>query len=123
MAEPLDGPHLLSQQHDARVFAEGAVVTELEEYQRARDRVQEVKGFYAHAVMFLVANAALAILNLTTLKKNDGAIWFIWPLIGWGVVLVVHAISVFGIGRFLGRGWEQRQIQRELDRRHKDPRT
>ena len=105
------------------MFAEGAVVTELEEYQRARDRVQEVKGFYAHAVMFLVANAALAILNLTTLKKNDGAIWFIWPLIGWGVVLVVHAISVFGIGRFLGRGWEQRQIQRELDRRHKDPRT
>ena len=98
-------------------------MTELEEYQEARDRVQEVKGFYAHAVMFLVANAALAILNLTTLEKNDGVIWFIWPLIGWGVVLVVHAISVFGIGQFLGRGWEQHQIQRELDRRHKDPRT
>ena len=95
-------------------------MTELEEYQKARDRVQEGKGFYAHAVMFLVANAALAILNLTTLEKNDGVIWFIWPLIGWGVVLVVHAISVFGIGRFLGRGWEQRQIQKELDRRHTD---
>jgi len=96
-------------------------MTELEEYQKARDRVQEVKGFYAHAVMFLVANVALAVLNLATFKKNDGIIWFIWPLIGWGVVLVVHAISVFGIGRFPGRGWEQRQIQRELDRRHKNP--
>jgi len=96
-------------------------MTELEEYQKARDRVQEGKGFYAHAVMFLVANVALAVLNLATFKKSDGIIWFIWPLIGWGVVLVVHAISVFGIGRFLGRGWEQRQIQRELDRRHKNP--
>jgi 2TM domain len=96
-------------------------VTELEEYQKARDRVQEVKGFYAHAVMYLVANAALAVLNLATLKKNDGIIWFIWPLIGWGIVLVVHAISVFGIGWFLGRGWEQHQIQRELDRRHNNP--
>jgi hypothetical protein len=105
------------------MFAGGAVMTELEEYQRARDRVQEVKGLYAHAVMYLVANVALAILNLTTLEKNDGVIWFIWPLIGWGVVLVVHAISVFGIGRFLGRDWEQRHIQQELDRRHTDPRA
>jgi hypothetical protein len=105
------------------MLAGDAVMTELEEYQKARDRVQEVKGFYAHAVMFLVANVALVILNLATLEKNDGVLWFIWPLIGWGVVLVVHAISVFGIGRFLGRGWEQHQIQRELDRQHKDPRA
>ncbi len=95
-------------------------MTELEEYQKARDRVQELKGFYAHAAMYLLANAALAVLNLATLKKNDGIVWFIWPLIGWGIALGVHAISVFGIGRFLGKDWEQRQIQKELDRRQKE---
>ncbi|MFZ2413545.1 MAG: 2TM domain-containing protein [Candidatus Cryosericum sp.] len=95
-------------------------MTELEEYQKARDRVQEIKGFYAHAVMYLLANAGLAVLNLATLKKNDGVIWFIWPLIGWGIALAVHAISVFGIGRFLGKDWEQRHIQQELDRRQKN---
>lgn len=95
-------------------------MTELEEYQKARDRVQEIKGFYAHAAMYLLANAALVALNLATLHKNDGIIWFIWPVIGWGVVLAVHAISVFGIGRFLGKDWEQRRIQQELDRRQKD---
>jgi hypothetical protein len=52
-------------------------MTELDEYHKARDRVQEVKEFYAHVVMYLVANLALAILNLATLKKNDGVIWFI----------------------------------------------
>jgi hypothetical protein len=93
-------------------------MTELEEYQKAKDRVQEVKGFYAHATMFALANIALVILNLATLKKNDGVIWFIWPLIGWGIGLAVHAISVFGIGPFLGKAWEERQIQRELDRQH-----
>jgi hypothetical protein len=94
-------------------------VTEFEEYQKARDRVQEVKGFYAHAAMYLLANVALAVLNLATLAKNDGIIWFVWPLVGWGIALAVHALSVFGIGRFLGKDWEQRQIQQELDRRHK----
>ena len=93
-------------------------MTELEEYQKARDRVQEIKGFYAHAAMYLVANVALAVLNFATLKKNDGVIWFIWPLIGWGVVLAVHAISVFGIGRFLGKDWEERRIGEEMKRRH-----
>lgn len=95
-------------------------MTELEEYQKARDRVQEIKGFYAHAVMYLLANVGLVVLNLATLKKNDSVIWFIWPLIGWGIALAVHAISVFGIGRFLGKDWEQRHIQQELDRRQKD---
>jgi hypothetical protein len=95
-------------------------MTELEEYQKARDRVQEVKGFYAHVAMYLLTNVALAVLNLATLAKNDGIVWFVWPLIGWGIALAVHALSVFGIGRFLGRDWEQRQIQKELDRRNTD---
>lgn len=93
-------------------------MTELEEYQKARDRVQEIKGFYVHAAMFGLANVVLIVLNVATLKKNDGVIWFIWPLIGWGIVLAVHAISVFGIGCFLGKDWEERHIQQELDRRH-----
>ena len=95
-------------------------MTEFEEYQKARDRVQEVKGFYAHAAMYLLANVALAVLNLATLAKNDGIVWFVWPLIGWGIALGVHAISVYGIGRFLGKDWEQRRIQQELDRWHKE---
>ena len=93
-------------------------MTELEEYQKAKDRVQEITGFYAHTATYVLANVALIILNLATLRKSDGMIWFVWPLIGWGVVLAVHAISVFGIGQFLGKEWEERQIQQELDRRH-----
>ncbi|HWQ21356.1 MAG TPA: 2TM domain-containing protein [Clostridia bacterium] len=93
-------------------------MTDLEEYQKARDRVQEIKGFYAHVAMYVVANLSLTVLNLATLKKNDGVIWFVWPLIGWGVVLGVHAISVFGIGRFLGKGWEERHIGEEMKRQH-----
>jgi hypothetical protein len=95
-------------------------MTELEEYQTAKDRAQEVKGFHTHATMYVLANAALATLNLTTLKKNKGIIWFIWPLMGMGIGLTVHAISVFGIGSFLGKAWKERQIQHEL--KHTDSR-
>jgi len=58
------------------------------DYERARDRVQELKGFYAHAAVFLFANIVLVVLNLATLRKNDGILWFIWPLIGWALCLL-----------------------------------
>lgn len=111
-AGPREGQQVKAQE-------EGPAGQDALDWEKARERVQELKGFYAHAAVFLFANIALVILNLATLHKNDGILWFVWPLIGWGIVLAVHAVSVFGLGRFLGREWEQRHIQQELDRRRR----
>src|SRR3712207_2006606 len=52
-------------------------------YERAHARVQAIKGFYVHAIAFLVVNIAVVALNALV----GGAWWFYWPLIGWGIGL------------------------------------
>lgn len=83
-------------------------------YQEAKKRVEEIKGFYIHLVTFIVVNAVLAAINLLTSPEY---LWFIWPIIGWGVGLIIHAFSVFS--GLWGKSWEERKIKEimEKDRR------
>lgn len=80
-------------------------------YRRAQARVEARLGFYWHAVVYLAVNLFLAILNLT---QNPEDLWFHWPLLGWGIGLVAHGISVFSY-RWNGARKEQ-MIQREMER-------
>ena len=47
-------------------------------YQQARKRVEEIKGFYTHLVIYLVVNAFLFAIDLI----GGGNWWFYWPLLG-----------------------------------------
>jgi hypothetical protein len=82
-------------------------------YERAHARVQAIRGFYIHAMAFLVVNVALLALNAFV----GGVWWFYWPLIGWGIGLGLHAFGVFGFGGGgpWGREWEERKIQEMVD--------
>ena len=84
-------------------------------YEEAKKRVEVIRGFYLHVVGYLVVNVALVIINLLTSPEY---LWFIWPLIGWGVGLVIHALSVFG--GLWGKSWEERKIKEIME---KDKRT
>jgi hypothetical protein len=44
-------------------------------------------------------------------------IWFFWSLIGWGIGLAAHGLSVYGLGGFLGAEWEERKIQEIIAKR------
>ena len=82
-------------------------------YERAHARVQAIKGFYVHAMAFVVVNVALLTLNALV----GGVWWFYWPLIGWGIGLGLHAFGVFGYwGRWpWGWEWEERKTQEMVD--------
>jgi hypothetical protein len=79
-------------------------------YKQAKERVEEVKGFYAHLAVYAIVNAGLFLINLAA---GGGHWWFYWPLVGWGVGLAIHAVMVFAIEGPRGRAWEERKI-REL---------
>jgi hypothetical protein len=81
-------------------------------YQRAKQRVEELKGFYTHLAVYLVINLGLFLIDFVT----GGGWWFFWPLIGWGVGLTIHAVVVFGVEGPLGRGWEERKIRELMER-------
>jgi fatty acid desaturase len=82
-------------------------------YERARKRVEAIKGFYIHAAVFVLVNIGLLVINLLT----GGPWWFFWPLIGWGIGLGAHALGVFGFGGGgpWGQDWEERKTQEFMD--------
>ena len=47
------------------------------------------RGVVAHAVLYAVANAVLVALNLFLTPHK---MWFVYPLLGWGVGLLFHLI-------------------------------
>jgi hypothetical protein len=82
------------------------------EYQEAKRRVKAIRGFYIHLVVYVLVNALLFLIDITT---SSGVFWFYWPLLGWGIGLVLHAVFVFGVGYWLGPEWEEKKIKETMD--------
>ncbi|MEZ4415936.1 MAG: 2TM domain-containing protein [Gemmatimonadota bacterium] len=77
--------------------------------QRATRQVEAKLGFYVHAVVYVVVSALLVVVNL---KASPADLWFQWPLLGWGVGILMHGLNVFV---FEGRSpVRERLIEREL---------
>lgn len=80
-----------------------------DEFTRAK-KVAGVKiGFYIHLTAYAVVNALLVAINLIT---SPGYLWFVWPLLGWGVGVLAHAIVVFALLK--GLGIKRRMIEKEM---------
>ena len=89
------------------------VTNDQERYERAKGRVEILRGFYVHAIVFVIVNLGLAAYNLA---MNPDRIWFIYVLGGWGIGLIAHGAYALGSGRFLGEAWQERKIREEMDR-------
>lgn len=82
-----------------------------EKYERAKKRVEELKGFYSHLAVFIVINVVLFIINMAT---SPGNWWFYWVTLFWGIGLAFHAAGVFGRGKIISREWEEKKIQQYI---------
>lgn len=51
-------------------------------------------GFYIHLTVYLAINALLMGINFATSPEH---FWFYWPLLGWGIGLLAHALAVFAL--------------------------
>ena len=82
-------------------------------YQKAKERIEAIKDFYIHLTAYVVVNLILFSINMIV-SPDD--LWFIWPLMGWGVAVVIHALSVFGFGRGHSADWEERKIRELMEK-------
>ena len=86
--------------------------TEDQSYERARQRVKEIKSFYGNLISYCIVIPALIIINLLT---TPGKYWFYWPMLGWGIGVISHGVSVFTIGT----NWEEEKIRKILDKQNR----
>lgn len=83
-------------------------IDELNRYERARKRVNEIKGFYIHLMCYLLVIPFLIYINYATYWDFK---WFWFPLLGWGAGLTAHGLTVFG----MGKKWEERKIAKLME--------
>ena len=81
-------------------------------YQRARKKVEALKGFYVHLGVYVTINLLLFLINMIL---SPDRLWFFWPLMGWGIAIALHAFRVFGSGGIFGTDWEERKIREIMD--------
>jgi hypothetical protein len=77
----------------------------------ATKHVKAKLGFYIHLAVYVIVNAMLVAINLSTSTEH---LWFKWPLAGWGIGIFVHALVVFCLSR--GRRIRQCMIDREMNK-------
>ena len=75
--------------------------------QRARAKL----GWYIHAVVYVLVNLVIFAISEYGFGHRR---WSVFPLLGWGLGLALHGISVFLIGK--GGGLRERMVQKERER-------
>ena len=84
-----------------------------EVYQRAKHKVEAKIGFYIHLAVYVLVNSLLIIINLGTSPQY---IWFKWPLLGWGIGLFFHGMSIFVFSGKKLKGIKEKMIEKEIKR-------
>lgn len=81
-------------------------------YIRAKKRVDELKGFYGSLVAYIIAIPFFITLNYKTSWNFQ---WFWFPILGWGLGIVIQAFNIYGIGG----NWEDRKIREIMENNKK----
>jgi len=86
-------------------------MTEEELRKIARKRAKAKTGFYTHLIVYIIVNILLVSIWYFTSDSSELP-WFVFPLVGWGVALVIHGVIAFR-GSSLDN-IEDRMTEREL---------
>ena len=81
--------------------------TELRE--RAIKRLKKRHDFYGHVLVYLLVNAFLVVIWAVT--SPGGFFWPIFPMVGWGIGVVMNAWDVY-----FAEDFGEEDIDREMQR-------
>lgn len=55
---------------------------------------RRLRGFGLHIIGYFLVMAAVVVVNLAATPES---VWFVWPGVGWGGVLAIHAAFAMGL--------------------------
>ncbi|WP_452223236.1 2TM domain-containing protein [Lacinutrix chionoecetis] len=86
-----------------------------EAYLRAKKRVDSIKAFYVHLMVYIGVNIFIIVMIVS--KSNEPFFSFgtFSTAIFWGIGLFFHWVAVFGSNMLFGKDWEKRQMEKYMD--------
>lgn len=102
-------------------YSEGIIL------RRARKRLEALKGFYKHLLVYIIVNIAIFIVKSNILEffqdqspDKNFIEWLDWNILivpfFWGIGLLFHAVKVFQYKFPFIKNWEDRQLKRFIDK-------
>ncbi len=91
-------------------------INEENAYVKAKKRVEKLKGFYGNLAAYVTIIPTMVLVNYMTSWSFQ---WFWIPMLGWGLGLSIHALTVFGQDKILGANWEERKIKEIIEKERK----
>ncbi|WP_347372719.1 2TM domain-containing protein [Aequorivita sp. Q41] len=90
-------------------------------YLRAKKKVETLKSFYSHLVVYLLINTAIILVSANVF--NDKALHFSrWSMyitaMFWGIGLASHALYVLFVMNFknnIFKNWEEKKLKQFLE--------
>lgn len=79
--------------------------------EHAQKRIIQKKRLYRHFVLFLIGGLFLVFVN-KILKYGEGYDWYLWGIVVWLFLLIVHTVNVFILNPLMGQDWERSQRER-----------
>ncbi|MFI1772328.1 2TM domain-containing protein [Thalassobellus citreus] len=86
-------------------------------YLRARNHVDELKGFYYSLISYCLVIPFLIFINY---KTSWDFHWFWFPMAGWGLGLIIQGFRVFVNDKAFGRRWEEKKIKEFMQDEEED---
>ncbi|MFI1745714.1 2TM domain-containing protein [Thalassobellus sediminis] len=86
-------------------------------YLRARNHVDELKGFYYSLISYCLVIPFLIFINYKTSWDFQ---WFWFPMAGWGLGLTIQGFRVFVNDKAFGRRWEEKKIKEFMQDEEED---
>ncbi len=93
-------------------------------YEHARKRIVQKKRLFQHFVIFVVGALLLILLNLVLGVGKDitllGIDWFVFAVVLWAFLLIIHSCNVWLFTTFMGKEWTDRQMERLIAKQKKE---
>ena len=96
-------------------------------YIRAKKRVEKIKGFYVHLIVYIIVNTFLSGIIIFGLMNDDGdtldevlqnfGVYSTWVF--WGIGVFFHWLGVFGFN-FIGKDWEERKLKEIIEKEERN---
>ena len=64
-----------------------------DEREQAIQRIRNKRDLRVHVTVYVAVNALLVLIWAAT---GAGYFWPVWPMLGWGIAVVIHAVTVYG---------------------------
>ena len=85
-------------------------------FRKATMKAKKLREFYGHLRTYFMVNLFFFIVNW---MDNSGEWWVLYPIIGWGFCLTIHAMDTFSPFKEYDDDWEERKA-RELVKKYEN---